>query len=56
MIRGDGTIELAPERWLEQPDGYVMVGMTGLLDRASGVMRGRIAAAECEGFELHRVR
>lgn len=56
VIRGDGTIDLVPERWLERPDRYLMVGMTGVLDRASGVMRGRIAAVECDGFDLHRVR
>jgi hypothetical protein len=56
VVRGDGTIDLSPERWIEEPYGYVMVGMTGILDRASGIMRGRIAAAECAGFDLHRVR
>jgi len=56
VVRGDGTIDLSPERWLEQPYGYVMVGMTGFLESASGIMRGRIAAAECDGFDLHRVR
>lgn len=56
VVRGDGTIDLLPERWIEQPYGYVMVGMTGVLDRVSGVMRGRIAAPECDGFDLHRAR
>ena len=56
VVRGDGTIELVPDHWLEQPDRYVMVGMSGVLDRASGVMRGQITNPACAAFDLHRVR
>lgn len=56
VVRGDGTIDLSPERWIEQPANYWMVGMTGFLDRSTGVMRGRITNPECDLFDLHRVR
>jgi hypothetical protein len=56
VVRGDGTIDLLPERWIEQPEGYVMVGMTGFLDRTTGVMRGRITDPACDLFDLRRVR
>lgn len=56
VIRGDGTIELVPDHWLAQPERYVMVGMWGVLDRASGVMRGAITNPACAEFDLHRVR
>lgn len=56
VVRGDGAIDLVPERWIEQPHGYVMVGMTGVLDAATGVMRGAITNPACAAFDLHRVR
>lgn len=56
LVRGDGTIDLTPERWFEQPPGYVMVGMTGLLDPTTGIMRGMITNPDCAAFDLHRVR
>lgn len=55
-VRGDGTIDLVPNAWIEQPYGYVMVGMTGFLDRATGIMRGAITNPGCTAFDLERVR
>ena len=40
----DGAVQLAPERWLEAPKDYVMVGLTGTLDAATGRLAGTIAA------------
>lgn len=55
-VRSDGTIELVPERWLSRPAGYEMVGMSGRLDHATGIMRGAIPFPSCTAFDLHRVR
>jgi hypothetical protein len=55
-VRGDGSIDLVPERWLEQPEGYVMVGMTGVLVPERGLLRGAITHPACAAFELRRVR
>lgn len=54
VARGDGAIDLIPERWFEQPSGYVMVGMTGMLDTTTGTMRGMITNPGCAAFDLHR--
>jgi hypothetical protein len=48
-------IRLDPERWLAQPPGYVMVGLSGTIEPASGVLRGRIEHEACGAFELRRV-
>lgn len=53
---GTGVVSLAPDRWLEQPRGYVMVGMTGLFDLEAGVMQGRIDNERCGPFDLRRTR
>lgn len=49
-------VHLVPERWIQQPAGYVMVGMSGTFDVRGGVMRGRIDHPSCVDFELRRVR
>jgi hypothetical protein len=54
--RADGAVQLAPERWLDAPKDYVMVGLTGSLDAATGRLAGTIAAAGCGPFDLERVR
>jgi hypothetical protein len=56
LSAGTGAVQLVPERWIQRPPGYVMVGMTGLFDLRSGVMQGRIDAPSCGPFELRRTR
>lgn len=56
LSAGSHTVHLVPERWLAQPPGYVMVGMTGTFDVARGVMQGSIDHPSCGPFQLRRVR
>lgn len=50
------VVNLVPERWVQQPPGYVMVAMSGTFDVQRGVMRGRIDGPGCTEFALHRMR
>lgn len=56
LSAGSRTVHLVPERWVAQPPGYVMVGMTGTFDVARGVMQGSIDHPSCGPFQLRRVR
>ena len=56
LSAGSHTVHLVPERWLAQPSGYVMVGMTGTFDVQRGVMQGSIDHPGCGPFQLRRVR
>ena len=50
------VVSLVPERWVQQPPGYVMVAMSGTFDVSAGVMRGRIDGPGCTEFRLYRMR
>ncbi|AKF05026.1 hypothetical protein [Sandaracinus amylolyticus] len=50
------VVQLVPERWVQQPRGYVMVAMSGTFDVAQGVMRGRVDGPGCTEFQLRRMR
>jgi hypothetical protein len=56
--RGDGGLDLAlaPDRWIAQPPGYVMVGLSAIIDAGARVLRGRIENPSCTGVELFRVQ
>lgn len=53
-VRGDGTVELVPDHWLEQPTDYWMVGLVGTIDPSGATLRGRIREAACGAFDLTR--
>jgi hypothetical protein len=58
LVRGDGGLDLAlaPDRWIAQPPGYVMVGLVASIDPSAHVLRGRIDHPSCTGVELFRVQ
>lgn len=56
LSAGSHTVHLVPERWIAQPRGYVMVGMSGTFDVQGGTMQGRIDHPSCGPFQLRRVR
>ena len=47
-----GRFQLQPQRWMRRPQGYNMVGLDGIFDRASRGLRGKVASFNCQGFEL----
>jgi hypothetical protein len=52
---GDRWIKLEPDHWLEQPPGYVMVGLEGLLSADGRSFSGRITYESCDTFEVRLV-
>ena len=52
----DGGLEarFVPDQWLNQPSGYMMVGLTVVSDRARRVLRGTIDDPNCAGVEVRR--
>ncbi len=56
--RPDGGLDvlLAPDRWIDQPTGYAMVGLTATIDPAARTLRGRIDQETCAGVELLRLQ
>jgi len=46
-----GVVHLDPERWIEQPDGYVMVGLVGQVSR-TGSISGAVKGPGCSTFYL----
>jgi hypothetical protein len=53
-IGSELALELIPDRWIHQPDGYVMVGFHAETDRARRWLRGAITDPSCETLELRR--
>ncbi len=51
-IDGDGTVQLTPGQWLDQPSGYVSVGMHGSV--RGDAFRGRMDHPTCSTFALRR--
>ena len=53
-----GSIIIDTGRWITQPDGYVMVGLRGTLDKTGLSMSGQVKAPPpiengCQAFELN---
>ena len=46
-----GAVHLDPDRWVEQPDGYVMVGLVGQVSR-TGSISGTVKGPGCSTFYL----
>ena len=56
--REDGVklaFDLTPDRWISQPPGYEMVGLTAMTGSRRQRMRGRITNPACEAFDVQRV-
>jgi hypothetical protein len=49
-----GYLALSARAWTQRPDGYVMVGLTGRYDPATGDYHGRVLGPGCTGFRLRR--
>lgn len=47
-----GSVSLAPGPWIEQPEGYVSVGMEGQVSLKGKSIKGRITHPDCGGFQL----
>jgi hypothetical protein len=58
VVRDDPSgafeVELVPDRWIERPDGYVMVGVHAVSDVARTRLVGRIDMAGCGALEVSR--
>ena len=57
-VTDDGSLDLSlsPDRWIEQPGSYTMIGLTARSDRAQRVMHGRIDNPSCDWIEVTRQR
>lgn len=51
-VQPDGRAHFLPGRWIDQPPGYVTVGMTGQVQGDAFV--GRIDNPSCGGFSVRR--
>lgn len=51
-----GVVDLEPGAWIEQPEGYVSVGMRGRVSRDGLRFTGRITHPTCGAFRLHAAR
>ncbi|MGE0401148.1 MAG: hypothetical protein AB7T06_30845 [Kofleriaceae bacterium] len=48
------TVSLQPEEWIDQPDGYVMVGIQGGIDANRRALRGRMLNDSCAWLDVKR--
>jgi len=53
---GEFAVVLEPDHWIEQPPGYLMVGLEATTSAEHRVLRGRITDARCAEIELSRLR
>jgi hypothetical protein len=51
---GSFALDLAPDAWIEQPPGYVMVGLSATSDRERRSLTGRITNASCGRVKVTR--
>ena len=53
----DGTLELelVPDQWLDQPSGYVMVGVTAVSDRRHRMLSGTMDISNCGAIDVKRL-
>ena len=50
----DGSFKLKPNKWLNRPIGYSMVGMEGSLNFARKELVGTITTKGCSSFRLQK--
>jgi hypothetical protein len=53
--RERAALALRQERWLDNPNGYVMVDLVGQVDLAADTFRGVVEGPFCSTFSLTRV-
>jgi len=51
-----GSVSLFPTGWIEQPEGYGMVGLEATYDVFGDTLTGYIDAADCGDLSLQRVQ
>jgi hypothetical protein len=51
---GELQVDLTPREWLEQPTGYMMVGLSATSDPQRQTLRGHIDNTSCGTLELTR--
>jgi len=56
LSNGEFTVTLEPDRWIEHPADYFMVGLQATTAEEHSVLRGKITNATCAEVELSRVR
>jgi hypothetical protein len=52
--RKTGSLQLGGLGWLDRPEGYDMVPLSGEIKDGSDIFRGRIEFQQCETFTLQR--
>lgn len=53
---GTTHVTLLPDRWIAQPPGYVMVGLSATIEASVRAMQGRIDHPDCTVLSLSRVQ
>ena len=54
LSRGQLHVKLVPDRWVTQPDGWSMTGLTATSDREQQTLEGRIDAQACGELSARR--
>lgn len=54
LSRGQLHVKLAPDRWITQPDGWSMTGLTATSDLEQQTLEGRIDAQACGELSARR--
>jgi hypothetical protein len=54
LSRGQLHVKLAPDRWVTQPDGWSMTGLTATSDLEQQTLEGRIDAQACGELSARR--
>jgi hypothetical protein len=55
ILIGRTHVFVEPLRWLDQPDGYIMVGMSGIVRDTDGSFAGEIQSDGCGNFALTKL-
>lgn len=53
--RNGGRVVMTPVIWLERPTDYVMVGLSGFIDKNTGLLTGKMQFDGCTDFALARL-
>jgi len=48
------ALALRQERWVDQPQGYIMVDLDGILSADGRTLAGRVGHESCSGFTVSR--
>ena len=52
---GNAVLTLRPEAWIDEPDGYMMVGLTATSDHDQRLLHGHMDNPSCGEISLDRV-